>query len=178
LAVLNLSRFVLVGQAPAKSTPAGSPPLLVGPTPKRLMELGGLELREYVFLFDRRNVLDRWTGKQGNGDSFPLAEARKKAALASMSDLVDRDIVFLGKSVAGAFGRGDVPYFERSKFGWGTKGSAVTFPHPSGVSHWWNEPSNHLKAKMFMGYLVEESRRRLSFGVPGLTPEVLRWMNS
>ena len=105
--------------------------------------------------FDLVNLLDRWPGKKGKGDAFPLDEAR---ASARRLNLWGKPLVILvGRNVARAFGANSVAYLEGFLLGYV---NAVVIPHPSGLNRWWNDPANTERARRFMRSLLE---------VPGTT---------
>lgn len=113
---------------------------LEGPCGDRLARLAGMpghrELRRRARLV---NLLPAWPGKSGKGDAFPLREARDRARR-----LRTRGTVLLaGRVVAAAFGLADAEYFE-------PRGRFHVIPHPSGVSHWWNDPANVRRARRFL----------------------------
>jgi hypothetical protein len=129
--------LLLVGEAPnasgrgrmANTTQSG----------RRLALLGGAGL-------PRTNVIQRFPARSGKGASFPLQEAR--AGLDRLWRRTPRRVafVYMGKRVAAADGwRG--AYLE-----WGeSRGRRVcTFPHPSGINMWWNEPANVELAMAFI----------------------------
>lgn len=88
------------------------------------------------------NLLRRWPGDQGKGDAFPIARARRAAGKFKPAGVV----LLAGKRVAEAFGE------RRAYFEWfDLRGArAAVIPHPSGISHWWNEPANVARAAAFM----------------------------
>ncbi len=134
---------MIVGQAPGRSRGSALP--LEGPSGDRLARLAGMsghdDLRRRATLV---NLLPGFPGKSGKGDAFPLPEAR----LAAFRMRLGRGRVLLaGKAVARAFGLQVLPYFRwtRHRRAW-----LAVIPHPSGVSHWWNEPRNVRRARRFM----------------------------
>lgn len=93
------------------------------------------------------NILDAWPGggcsSHPRGDRFPMMEARSAASRLTLSG---RYVVCLGKNVRDALRLGG-EFFEvtaRSDF------VHVTIPHPSSVSHWWNDPVNKVRAERFL----------------------------
>lgn len=133
-------RVLLVGQAPSRDT-CGGPPFS-GRSGRRLADLAGVKHDELREVFALVNLLDRWPGKNGRGDAFPMGEAR---AAAARLDLSKHDVVVLvGKSVARAFGIGEAEYFAERV------GGVFVVPHPSGVNRWWNDAANEERARRFM----------------------------
>jgi hypothetical protein len=131
------SSILLVGEAPnasgrgriANATASG----------RRLALLGWGDL-------PRTNVIQRFPGRSGKGASFPRDEASD--GLAKLWRRTPRRVafVYMGRRVAAADGwRG--PYLE-----WGLhRGRQVaTFPHPSGINMWWNDPANVELARAFV----------------------------
>lgn len=144
---------VLVGQAPSRSGNA-SAPLTAKRVASRLSSCAGLSLEEYARAFDRRNLLDAWPGRSGKGDNFPKNEARNSVFLM-MEGLRKRNVLFLGKQVAKAFG-----VFEDFlvEFEW-NEGRAVVLPHPSGINLWWNSEANRaLASDLLKRWLAKENK--------------------
>jgi uracil-DNA glycosylase len=135
-------KMLIIGQAPGRSVDILDGKRVFEGTPgRRLANLCGLTLDEFLSIFDTINVLERFPGKQGKGDSFPIEEARLHAAEI---DVEKYDLVLLaGKNVAAAFGWVDAQYMEwRERF--------AVIPHPSGVNRWWNNPRNMESMRRFM----------------------------
>lgn len=153
----------LVGQAPARSSRPGSWPL-DGPCGRRLARLAGLSgYDELTAVFAVANLLPEFPGKDGKGDRWPIVEARSRAA-AMLPTLLEFDrVLLLGRHVAEAFG---VPARRKDFLEWFVLDAepragedvtwAAVFPHPSGVSHWWNDPGNLAAAEGFLRRLVDE----------------------
>lgn len=127
-------RLVVLGQAPSSDTDGLEP--LSGRTGARLAGFLGLndpaQLRGVARL---QNVLERFPGKAGKGDAFPSRPARS-AAVAILPQLEGASVVVLGLGVARALGlRARLLQSERAH-----GATFLVFPHPSGVSTWWNCP--------------------------------------
>lgn len=161
------SRVIFVGQAPGRSAwlrglelsrrvgkrPTSDPTsfaerfcariAITGTVGGRLARMLSTGLREFARKHPRINLNARWTGKQGKGDRFCGKEAVVRAAwlLAKKTRPGDK-IVLLGQKVAKAFGTKWSPLAERNVAGH----RCLLFPHPSGISHWWNEPENRRAA--------------------------------
>lgn len=97
---------------------------------------------------DRRNLNARWNGKLGKGDVFDRAEA-EVAAKKLLEDpaLTDARFVLLGREVARAFGMDSNQPLTIVE-PWNTKQAFLIFPHPSGISTWWNNPDNAERARV------------------------------
>lgn len=138
--------MILVGQAPAKSSEG----ILMGRAGARLARLMGIPEGEYAARFRRMNLLPEWPGKSGKGDAFDLPAARSVVAQLAPSWQGSR-LVLLGGAVCAALGhRGGL-------FEWApdTRGFlACRVPHPSGISRWWNDPSNARRASDFFRALA------------------------
>ena len=144
-------KLVLVGQAPSRS---GDPtrPLAGGPVGKKLAALFGATLDEYVERTERHNLLGKWPGRAGKGDCFPMSRA-KQAAGVLCEALGGRDVIFVGKNVAAAFGIRKATYLSWALFcdeASGASFEAAVVPHPSGINRWWNDPKNRRAARAFM----------------------------
>lgn len=146
---------VLLGQAPARS---GDGRPFTGRSGERLQGLLGLssyDQLEEVFHLD--NVIhhkqDRLDQK---GDEFPLELARKNAQIRVMTYQISRyhDIICCGKQVWKAMGFKQAPWFS------GVTKSSLRFwlfPHPSGVSTFWNAPRNRTDAADFLKHRLRAS---------------------
>jgi uracil-DNA glycosylase len=145
----------VVGQAPGPNTDHREP--LSGASGRRLAALCGVTLAEFLALFDRANLLDRWPGPKAKGDRFDASEARM-AACQFTPRLRRRRTVLLGRAVARAFHLHGRPMFE-----WldevGDGALVALAPHPSGISRWWNEPANARRARRFWRALAREAAR-------------------
>lgn len=122
----TMMTVIFIGQAPGRND--GSP--VSGRIDRRLAGLLSIDLETFLCSFSRTNVLDRFPGKSGKGDAFPMDEARKRAAheLSAFSTAV-----LLGKNTARTFGIKDPAYFETVTV---DGVDLVPFPHPSGVNRW------------------------------------------
>lgn len=138
---------LIIGQAPGPNTDPAVP--LGGRCGERLADLCGLDLDAFHLLFDRINLVQRFPGKAGKGDLFPLAEARIEALRLLMGgSTAGRPIVILGENVACAFflPRPAVPLAWRPH---AILGDVAVCPHPSGVNRWWNDSSNLRRTRRF-----------------------------
>jgi len=141
---------IVVGQAPGPSTDPAEP--LSGASGRRLASLCGLDLPDFLARFERVNLLTTYPGRLGKGDAFPMAFAREAAAAMAERVTSRRITVMLGLNVARAFGMQRLTFFELTRL---PHGYVVVAPHPSGVSHWWNDPSNVSLARLFWRALAE-----------------------
>lgn len=128
--------------------------------------MAGITPMRFDELFECINVLDKWPGKQGKGDSFPLNLAIP-ADKALLPKLQGRKVVLLGQRVSHAFDVGQpiLEWHERG-FGWWENDVIVQLscalavcPHPSGVNTWWNKPENRIAARVFWGELAFERQQ-------------------
>lgn len=125
---------------------------ITGAIGRRLAELAGYdvanreELRFYAET-DRRNLNARWNGKEGKGDKFDQVEGERNA-VAILAEGHGK-IVLLGLEVQRAFGQKGEPLAETVWFHPATNAATnfLLFPHPSGISTWWNEPFNVYRAR-------------------------------
>lgn len=134
---------LIVGQAPSRFSDPREP--LSGRSGRRLAALCGTDLDGFLAAFERVNLIGSHPGKAGKGDSFPLARARRAAAVVS-ARFHGRSVVLLGGNVAAALGVAGVDLLR-----W-HKAPGFTFavcPHPSGVCRWWNSPANEKAARVF-----------------------------
>lgn len=152
-------RVVLIGQAPSRTSDPRRP-LTGGPVGSRIQALAGLTLRGYVETFERANLLGAFPGRgPGKGDLFPMREARGEAARWA-PELGGRDLVFLGRKVADAFGFPPKPFLRWAWFDGpaGTVLRGACLPHPSGVNIWWNDERHRRRARRFLRLLVRRAR--------------------
>ncbi len=138
--------LLLIGQAPGKGD--GGP--LEGRIGKRLAALAGISQEEYVERTERMNLLPHYPGENGKGDAFDPEEAARRA-LALMGEIKGRRVLFLGRSVAQAFGFGkkDLPILTWLKSP-SLDADVAVMPHPSGIVHWWNDEDNREAASQFL----------------------------
>lgn len=159
---MNLdSEILFVGQAPGSSRPG--PPL--GPesmSGRRLAKLSGR--RRFFDEFGFVNLIEKFPGKgdpnHPKGDRWPRAEGRESAETMKISGQLDgKIVVMLGENVADAFGYGGLPWFTKvvieNEVGERAR-TFVVFPHPSGVSTWWNDGENVRRAKRFLRRLIKD----------------------
>ena len=146
-------RIILVGQAPSRN---GDPktPLIGGRSGFFLQQLCGMSLLQYVRSFETVNVVEAWPGySSSKGDLFPADEAKVKAE-AKAASWHGRRVILLGKNVARAFGHNKTPLMTWTTDSRGFEVAVV--PHPSGVSRWWNDPTNTERARAFLQSLQGE----------------------
>jgi hypothetical protein len=67
-----------------------------------------------------------------------------------------RRTVLLGRFVAEMFDEADTPFFRWTE-PFGPASLLAVAPHPSGISHWWNEPANVRRAKRFWRALARDA---------------------
>ena len=161
---MSTAPYLLVGEAPNAATSARPRAWLlpdrsgIQHAANRLLAATGYELRTYLRLFQRTNLLDFAPPRSKHGGyEFPLEAARPRAgALVSLACLQDQAILILGKRAASAFTWSDrVDYFEWSKvFSPAHSCLACVVPHPSGTNRWWNEVENRIAARSFFDGLV------------------------
>ena len=159
-----MARPLLIGQAPGPNTERELPLFPYPPqtsTGARLMELMDLDLSGYLRTFDRMNLLYEHPGQWAPGeDRWPTALARV-VAQALKTALYGREVIFLGRKVATAFGHKDAPWhtWQRHHYtlyvpGEDVPATALDFcyavvPHPSGRNHWYNDEARREEAQAF-----------------------------
>lgn len=145
-------RCLLIGQAPTRTGNPASP--LTGAAGRRLSLYGGVNYpHEFMTLFDRANVLSEYPGASGeNGDDAPRKDMREAAAEMASHLARYRCVVLLGRATGDAFGMGGVDWMT-----WEERHGTLmaVYPHPSGVSHWWNSLVHMHRAQAWMRALVE-----------------------
>eukprot|EP00416_Gambierdiscus_australes_P026699 CAMPEP_0171081928 /NCGR_PEP_ID=MMETSP0766_2-20121228/16801_1 /TAXON_ID=439317 /ORGANISM="Gambierdiscus australes, Strain CAWD 149" /LENGTH=136 /DNA_ID=CAMNT_0011539263 /DNA_START=12 /DNA_END=422 /DNA_ORIENTATION=+ len=119
--------------------------------------------------FDRANLLSWYPGlkersanhspakgyklHQSDGDVFPVADARRAANGIDLKRYAC--VLLLGNGVVRAFGV-KAGLLEVEKRG---TCELLAFPHPSGVSHFWNEPANVSKASKVLRAALRRMRK-------------------
>jgi uracil-DNA glycosylase len=139
-------RVMFVGQAPARGREME--PALGGRSGDKLRAILGCSVAEFRERFDCMNVLPYYPGKAGKGDMFPLRQAKVAAGCVVHAS---KHVVLLGLA-AKAYGLERA--FDTRQLGPATW--AVAYPHPSGVSRWWNDQANTIFATNFLRCLVDE----------------------
>lgn len=139
---------VLLGQAPARSGDGRPFTGRSGERLLRLLDLQNYDQLEQVFHLD--NVIhhkqDRLDGK---GDTFPMTLAKQNARIRVLTYQVAgyHDVICCGKKVWEALGLKPGHFFNGAATGglrfW-------LFPHPSGVSTFWNDEKNRVEAANFL----------------------------
>lgn len=139
----------IIGQAPARGS-GGRP--FVGRSGDRLRKLAGVEkLDDHFFLY---NLIKVEVRKQGKGDSFDRIEAAQQAQTLLPALRQDRVplVILMGRHVERVFfgprRHAWMKVFASAGLNW------VVLPHPSGVSHWWNDRQNRLAYAEFMQKVV------------------------
>jgi uracil-DNA glycosylase len=133
---------LLIGQAPSRITDGKLP--FSGRSGLFLARLLGIEHEQLSELFELRNLIARWPGKDGKGDLFPLAVARLEADAVPIAG---RTVVLAGTQVATAFGVAKLDRLVWHRL----RGAKIgIIPHPSGLNRWWNEPENRDAARRFL----------------------------
>lgn len=135
---------LIIGQAPARGND-GLPPFS-GQSGARLARLAGVGDTGDVLPdhFQMMNLVDHYPGKTrgGRGDLFPtdLAQAKANRLLAKLysGKVRPRTILMMGAKVTDIMGFPDLPNLGGRYEGghhW------IRFPHPSGASPYWNDPT-------------------------------------
>jgi len=154
-------RPLLIGEAPAATTPAGWPPFYGRErSAGRLWDLGFRVTRRCTVAgtvdagpgnCDAINLIPEFPGSR-----WPLAQARELAlGLRFGGQLKHRTCVILvGRKVARAFGVLESrDWFEWFSLDLPAQRFAV-MPHPSGLNHWWNKPAHVEQARKFVRELI------------------------
>lgn len=148
--------LTVIGQGPSISGRFAMFPFPKQSAGWHLHQMMGINMDEYLAI-DRRNLIDRWLGSKGKGDVFPIHEARANAKRMTPT-LCARNVLFLGRGVASAFGKsGRITAGKRhlpEMLEWcvdqENNYEYAIFPHPSRVNQWWNDPINVKCAVLFM----------------------------
>jgi len=146
-----MKKLLIVGQAPGPNTDPELPlfPATFNSTGSRLAVLMKLSREDYLARTDRVNLLQFFPGRNRCADKFPMKLATV-AAQAMLPFLAGRTVVFLGRSVAKAFGypSNTLDFFEWNFAPkWQFKMACV--PHMSGRCRWYNDLTNIRTAERF-----------------------------
>lgn len=125
-------RALIVGQAPSRATD-GQPPFS-GRSGERLARLLGVTPAELGDVAELVNLVERWPGKRGRGDAFPIVEARDMATALTKFSQHER-FVLCGGQVARSFGLDLIPLVAARH----ANRTVMLVPHPSGLNRWWND---------------------------------------
>lgn len=152
---------IVIGQAPGPNTDPTRPldPYRPNSAGRRLLELTGMDPRDFEKRFQRLNLLQTWPGRHRRDDKFPMQQAKAAAAAARpLLVLLGRPVVLLGRPVASCFGLGAAPWHEWLELPGGSLWAVA--PHPSGRSRWYNDPIRKRAAERFWKDLsgVEERK--------------------
>lgn len=123
---------------------------LTGASGRRLAALCGYEgegtlpVLQFAAAFARTNVVtlaSQWSDK----------DAVWEGRVDVLYKAIGRRVILLGSRVARAFGYQDLELFDviRAYSDPGGPMEVVRAPHPSGRSHWWNDPANVERAAEF-----------------------------
>lgn len=133
-----------IGEAPSPSTTRfGSHPL-VGETGHRLARWSGLSPSAFRAATRQANLFgliqERWSN----------AAARAQAVEFTLRRQPGESVVLLGQRVAAAFEHRGEPFV------WDEAGGVrwALVPHPSGLSHFWNDTANVRRAERFLRRLL------------------------
>lgn len=161
-----MTRPLLIGEAPARTTPPGWPPFYGRQrSAKRLWEMGLRVTRSSasgVGNVDAVNLIDEYPGPR-----WPAARARDvgRDLLFGTPTLTQPQVwsrthvLLVGRNVADAFGAlTSWDWFEWFKFRDDRQTEFAIVPHPSGLNRWWNEPKNAARARAFFEKLIGRSR--------------------
>lgn len=162
---------LIIGQAPARGNDGKFP--FAGQSGARLARLAGVgvsgdDLPEH---FDLKNLLAKYPGKKSNkGDLFDMGRAKKSAGRIRRHQQIyfgPRYILLMGRKVQKAFGFSIMEFLKPRGDLLRSRGNGINdwhrvivFPHPSGVSHWWNNTDNREAAKWVLRKVLRDSPKR------------------
>lgn len=163
-----MTKFYVCGQAPSR---AGDGRAFSGPSGRRLASLFGLgdyeELASRVYLTNifpvpaaRKPLPARRRTKRHAGDEFDEITARRMGMRKMHAWARDPELVVVlgcGQKVTKALVGQEMPFYAgKALHTEPARGVDVwSFPHPSGASHYWNDPANVAHAAHFLGRLLE-----------------------
>jgi uracil-DNA glycosylase len=136
---------LIIGPAPGR----GNGETLAGLSGRRIANLCGISVDEYLAKFERINLLPKCP------EEFCNAELQAAKSIATeivyAKRLLGRRTVILGEFAWRAFLLWDVEDFE-----WTSDPSTrlARCPHPSGRNRFWNDPANVERARVFWRDLV------------------------
>jgi len=140
-------KLTFVGQAPSRRT-RDNQTWAPGLSTLALARLAGCDYATLTARADFRNLLSAFPGRRASnwGDVFDARAAAEAAARLS-TELTGLAIC-LGRNVARAFGRGELPPL--SIVALSDELSLALLPHPSGRNRWYNNPANRAAAARFL----------------------------
>lgn len=152
-----MARPVFLGQAPSR---VGDGRPFSGPSGRRLCALLGMDHYDYDYLasvMDLQNLLptpaEKVSGKRtSKGDLFDRKAARSNWTLYAESLPDDVSVICAGRQVWRTVTlRNDLSFFDTVRVPAG-RGTALAhfFPHPSGISHFWNDARNVSQASDYL----------------------------
>ncbi len=137
--------ILFVGQAPGQHNTVP----FDGQSGRALAKLLGIAYEQMRKEHRFMNIVDAWQGKDGKGDRFDWENdsvVKVRRAICGAES-----IVFCGKETAKACG---IKHEFLKLFTFDGL-PAIVLPHPSGVSHWYNDPLNRRLAaarlRLFLG---------------------------
>lgn len=152
-----MTQPLIIGQAPARGNDDKHP--FAGESGKRLALLACVGMTGDVLpaYFELRNLISKYPGKvsTGRGDKFDMAAAKMQANLMwdEFKAMPARYVLFMGKSVARAFGYRHIQYLQPRQW---NQHKFVCFPHPSGVNRWYNDNNNWREATEFLRMVLRD----------------------
>lgn len=119
---------------------------LSGPSGARLARLCGVSTVSLRELFELRNLCHayHWIPSAAELEAGRLVLSMRAGDIA----------VLLGRKVESQFSRYRQEFFTEWDVG-ACSGKFITSPHPSGLSHWWNNPNNQTRAELFWKDLTD-----------------------
>jgi hypothetical protein len=153
-----VTEAIIIGEAPGLD----SREPLDGRVGRRLERLAGLGEGELPYVFALGNLLPANPGRKPRrpgphnspGDRFDLERARRNWDGFADDVLAEGEfgiVILLGRNAARAAGLSRAPFFEWAPV---VGAEVAVFPHPSGTSHFWNDPENVARAEAFMRGVV------------------------
>ena len=138
---------LFVGEAPSRRRSTDLPAFsTVGPSGRRLAALLGTE--SVLSVASTVNLIERHLDP---GARWPAAEAEARAILLTVYRREPRFVLF-GRRVAKAFGHDDDWFVWRQRDG----KLIAACPHPSGLSHYWNDDENVERARRFLRETIDD----------------------
>jgi hypothetical protein len=146
---------MVYGQAPSRTGNGALPLDSERGSGRRLAELAGLPEAEMEKVFDRRNLLPEFPGAgRGKGGDFrSTSRSKRPSSNVTSGTRVSR---------SSCWGDGSLErsgcYLESED----VDGRRVTvFPHPSGISRWWNDEKNVERARETLAKIIARSDLRM-----------------
>jgi len=142
-------KIVLIGEAPSRAASADE--ALLGRVGRKIAQLSGLTLEEYLTTYERLNLLPNPISWYVN----PRIALRLEAQIM-MESLRGKTCILLGAKVAHAFNFSSQPLVWQRRFSL----RVAVVPHPSGRNRFYNDKNSAERVRAFLTELCATAARK------------------